>query len=461
MRLISYRGPNAAGGVSSTLTRIFEMAQPNQDPIDWWFLDDGALQRWDPNFHSALPKVKLDRTLIENHYRYCNNFLWPVLHDMPAYAIYNEYERQSYKNLNSVVSFGLRTPVEDSDSHFVNDYQFALVPLYLRGSKRTLLFWHIPWPVSVNPEHTHQLCEIASSLLHANSIGFHTEEYKTNFLKFVQTNLPNAKVHFHADTVTTPDRIGSGEQTTSVVVAPLGLDSLYWQNLAEDLPPPYSIDSWISKNSNNLPYILSVDRCDYTKGVLERLSAIDEFCSSYPQFRGQVRFLQVGSKSRSGLSEFDQYWRSCQQLSQAINSRWSSGSWCPIEWIHEPLNALELASIYKHAAAMIVSPVRDGLNLTAKEFIACQTENPGVLALSSNAGVYTEIGEHCIPIEVNDRAAFAASIARCLRVGRADRYRRMIALNARVRSNSLADWWTSFLELSAGADGDIPTKVCG
>ncbi len=435
MRILSYRGPSAPGGVSSALTQVFEQYEPSED---WWFVRDDALH-WKQGRLDEI-SYPLDADIRRKHYRYCNNFLWPVLHDLPQYAHYADEERQSYKTFNAAIAFRLKGKEKvNHDSCFVNDYQFALIPNLLKHSVDTFVFWHIPWPKNVLPEHAHAMAELAAGLLHARVVGFHTSEYLENFFHFVEEYLPHFDVHPRERTITVPEQVTRGSHKTRFLVAPLGINAARWYDMAR-LGSLTQESPW----PRGLPCVLSIDRADYTKGVRERIDAIDCFFSKHSEWQGKVSFLQLGTRSRQGLQEFDRYWNECQHLCAALNSRLGSKNWQPLVWTETPRSAAELASMYRRAAVMLVSPLRDGLNLTAKEYVACQNSHPGVLALSQGAGVWTELGRDCVPIEPNDPTAFAQSIVECLRMDESEKLRRAQSLRERLSSNSLSTWWQTF-----------------
>lgn len=460
MQILSYRGPSAPGGVASAVTQIFEQENSSSE---WWFIEGESLicksaQGEDTNY-------VLETTLIENHYRYCNNFLWPVLHDLPEFAHYTEEERLSYKAFNSGIAFRLRSVEKDSRSGiFVNDYQFALMPNLLKHSLDCFVFWHIPWPKFVRPEHIEAMTEVATGLLHAKVVGFHTDEYRENFFRFVHHHMPQFKVLNSDHTINFFDKSTYRTHSTKFVSAPLGIDSDRWSCLAnlrslrQEIPTPPGI-----------PMILSVDRTDYTKGVAERFDAIDRFFEKFPEWQQKVSFLQLGTRSRQGLPEFDRYWQICHERFTALNSTRAVGGWQPLVWTDVPRTGGELANLYSKASVMLVSPIRDGLNLTAKEYVACQKVRPGVLGLSRGAGAFHELGRGCVELDPLDPDAFACSIARCLTMSESEKYTRTQIMKESLVSNSLARWWETFeqhcrLTQAKGIlerqGGSIPERAC-
>lgn len=437
MRMLSYRGPCAAGGVSSSLTQIFDYQRSDDE---WWFIHDDSLHL--RNKFEQEVGFSLDAELVSKHYRYCNNYLWPLLHDLPEFATYSENERSAYHDFNAIVSFLLKARCKAGfEDCFVNDYQFAITPKLLSSHSNSYVFWHVPWPGDVPVEHVEALIEVALGLLGARVIGFHTDVYLKNFFRFVACHLPSYRVNYRDKSIASTNK-GIVRQT-QFVVAPLGIDADRWNSL-----------SWSDKSdhativgANSLPYVLSVDRVDYTKGIIQRLEAINCFFDMFPQWREKVTFVQLGTRSRPGLVPFDRYWEACRERYLKINQSFSSKDWKPIIWTDAPRTAEQVASLYSNANVMLVSPLRDGLNLTAKEFVACQKSKPGVLALSDGAGVWSEIGGDCVDIKPDDTADFAYAISKSLQMDRGERSRRMKRMKQAVSQNTLASWWSSFDEV--------------
>lgn len=417
MQIVSYRGPAQPGGVSNALTQIDNLQNQQSN---WFYMVEHELWRKKNNQKSHV--YSFDKLIQKNHYNYCNNFLWPIMHDMPELAKYSLVERLHYKVFNSSLALNLnRADYLKNEAFFINDYQLALAPKFLKANQNSYIFWHIPWPNHVLPQHVDALSEIAEALLIAKAIGFHTEEYRDNFERFIRQYLPSIQIK------------------SKILVAPLGIDSRIWRTHASN--------NFQLQETGGLPYVLSVDRVDYTKGVRERLTAIEYFFKTYPEWIEKVVFVQQCSRSRPGLSEFDKYWNECRNIYQSVNSTYAKNNWRPILWTDNPSSQEELASSYANASMMLVNPIRDGLNLTAKEFIASQQSTPGVLALSNGAGVWSELGRHCLSIKPKDPHSFAHNILYGLKISAEEKKRRHRFLKNCIAANPLSMWWQKFVEL--------------
>ncbi|MBA3858348.1 MAG: hypothetical protein C0507_15695 [Cyanobacteria bacterium PR.3.49] len=436
MNILSYRGPSTPGGVSATLSRIIDQSANGQQ---WWYLHGAQLRKKAGKLTSTEEVCQIPFKIIEGHYRYCNEFLWPLMHELPQYATFTESDRSMYKQLNmsyalNVLDVGQSGPRRKA---FVNDYQLALCPQFLsNGTQGAVnLFWHIPWPKTVQENFLPYIAEIAKGLLSSDKVGFHIEEYVVNFLLFIDRHLKDCKVDFQSSEVTSPNG-----NVTQVVFHPLGLDSDFWLSKSRE-ESSICLDLNIRSIAKK-PFVLSVDRADYTKGIFQRLQAIDHFFSHNPDKIGKITFIQVCQKTRAGLSAYDEYWNNCRFLYESINKRWQSPEWQPIVWIDTPVSPNVLAWLYKRAEVMLVSPVYDGLNLTAKEFALCSKS--GVLILSARAGAWNELQEHVLTLRNLRPETISEQLCYALSMSREARFNRMIALKEAVLSNSLANWWHNF-----------------
>ncbi|CAN5518215.1 alpha,alpha-trehalose-phosphate synthase (UDP-forming) [soil metagenome] len=470
MDVVSYRGPGAAGGVSSGLETAWRGQQTAE--VSWWFLGEDALKFLTPSkIHSEFV-TQLNDPVVKGHYAYCNEFIWPLMHDLPEYASYNPENRKHYKRFNTTFAQYINFERATKKRYFVQDYQLALLPrlLGLQGG-RSNIFWHIPWPKNVNEEHVEAISDIARGMLSAESIGFHTNEYAQNFLAFVRQNLSefsiNAKDQMIYKTQTgmahrEMEMASGGElspyvmrsfmhsvaaisASTKLVVQPLGIDNERWNELAKTGTAP--LDRVGVKPGEK--FVLSVDRADYTKAVLDRLKIIDLLMEQNESLRGQVSFVQICGRSRAGVEVFDKYWDDCRSLAESINERWQKDGWTPIRWVEQGLSAAELAPLYAVADVMLVNPVRDGLNLTAKEFVACRSGDPGVLLLSPGAGAWHEIGQHALAADPTQHQATADAIVRALSMSREEKFERTLMMRRKIELNPLTMWWKQFVHASS------------
>ncbi len=466
MDIVSYRGPGAAGGVSTGLDTA-RRSQKHPD-ASWWFLFDKSLSTIRHDSSETKFVTQIADTIVDGHYHFCNEFLWPIMHDLPEHATYRLDDYSHYCKFNRLFGDYINFEQRHKKRFFVNDYQLALMPAHLKkAGNHSVAFWHIPWPKNVNEEYKPVIADIAAGLLAADSVGFHTDEYADNFNAFVAENMPQYVVntqsrfvrkrqiahepHFSdyerslSDSyILRPYRYPQAVSTysgTQVIVHPLGIDAAEWSQLAashdEDAIPE------VLQHLSGQRIILSVDRADYTKAVHERMRIVDRFLEEHPIYQNRISFVQICGRSRAGIGAFDQYWDRCQELARTVNERWRTENWAPIVWLEKPVAPRELSHLYRHATAMLVNPVRDGLNLTAKEFIACQKTNPGVLMLSPGAGAWQELGEYSLPADPLKAHETCDSIAQALAMPMVERKMRYQLLQNRLDRNPMQSWWRS------------------
>ena len=460
MHIISYRGPGMGGGVSPSLSRLEASANGNSS---WWFIgaDGEVCARFGGNGEEKIGQ--LSKEIVDGHYRYCNEFLWPIMHDLSEYATYSQEHRTSYEKFNRILARKI-SRYTSAINFFVQDYQLALMPLQLKRlcNADTAVFWHIPWPKSVPEQYLEPIIDLTKSMLSAQYVGFHTTEYAENFLNFVEQHIPGFK--------TFPDQLTITRETaktympyihpffegkievypaksrgqTQVVVAPLGLDVSYWQNLSADRSQANPLSGLLKTD-----YVLSVDRADYTKGVIPRLKSIAHFFDFHPELKGKITFAQICGKSRMNIEAFAKYYWQTRSLVNSVNAQHGTDDWQPVVDVPGPLNSAELAALYRDASVMLVNPVRDGLNLTAKEFVACQSSNPGALALSPNAGVFDELGPWSVKVNPKAPVEMSASIYHALMMPEEERAACVRRMNNRLHANPLNLWVDTFTELLA------------
>ena len=338
MNILSYRGPSSAGGVSGALSRLVAQTGAQR----WWYLDGQHLSsRW--NLQSTAQQLhQFSPGIVAGHYRYCNNFLWPILHDLPEFASFNALDKMHYKQFNLIFANNLlkANHTKRRLTCHINDYQMALTAKFIEASsgyRDTSIFWHIPWPKNVTPDYVDLIVEIADGLLSSRQIGFHVTEYATNFLTFVKNNMPDYEVDVSEKRII---HLQNKRRITRIVAMPLGLDFDYWSNQSQTSNELVDLSSMVSGQ-----FVLSVDRMDYTKGVLHRIDAIDQFFATHGTWKSKICFLQVCQRSRPGLPAFDDYWQRCLTRAKEVNSRWQNENWRPIVWVENPLPPETLAQL--------------------------------------------------------------------------------------------------------------------
>lgn len=422
MHIVSYRGPSEAGGVS----KLLQQGLKGERQPKWWHINRNFLQVRESDKFKR--KTSIPAEIIDGHYNYANEFLWPLMHERFDLVRYDKSAHDSYVALNLAVAGNLLNELEAADQVFTNDYQFAILPLFLNNRPtKNIHFWHIPWPTTCLQSMAEPLIQIADGLLHNQKVGFHTTQYVQNFCNFVEEFMPAAKVHYTGESAYIKTKAGF----TELIVNPAQIEYHRWNRLgrrSEAAQP-------------EVPYILSVDRADYSKGVLERLEAIRIFFQTRPEQREKIQFVFICQQTRKGIDSFDNYWSECIRLYESISEQFRTDCWAPIKWIQEPLAMEDLASWYAHAKAMLINPRVDGLNLTAKEFVAATTNPEAALLLTRGTGAWVELKEHAITIDGHQAKEIAEALFTLIETRDENHRMQLRELKRILRKNTLESWW--------------------
>jgi len=316
------------------------------------------------------------------------------------------------------------------------------------------------------------LIDIAKSILSAEFIGFHTQEYCANFFRFVSKHINGVSVSIRDRVVIrepkshavnpqhslfslpNAERTSVDDLTTRVISAPLGLDVDHWRSLAKTQSKTVLHPALI-----NTDFVLSVDRADYTKGVIPRMESIHHFFNDHPEMIGKITFAQLCTQTRPGLEAFDNYWNDIQRMAREINNKYKSADWQPILNLKGPLNGQDLSVLYNQASVMLVNPLRDGLNLTAKEYVACQSGNPGALVLSPHAGAYEELGQWTTTADPYNTRGMGQAVFDALHLSNSEKRSRMKNMTDVLKANTISSWCDQFKFLLEPQTGDVKTAA--
>jgi trehalose 6-phosphate synthase/phosphatase len=435
LKVVSYRGPGESGGVSTSLGPVVKRLGTKIN----WFAVSGMPTVSSAQFDFHTPEIP--HALLDKHHRISAGYLWPLLHGMPEKTSFDPENWKAFRQVNEIVASECLDVSSQSfpTLYWLHDYEIALVAPLVAVHAGIILthFWHVPWPspdvISASPIAR----ELVDALLCNKVLGFHTAEYATNFLNTVQELFPNAIV----DTLRMEVRRRRAQ--TRVVVMPLGIDFDLWQRLAKSARPLAEALSVKHGLANQI--VLGVDRLDYSKGVLEKLNGLEEFLTQNPQWLRRINYVQIGQKPQSVHEEYAVYARAVSEKIAQINEKFGTPEWQPILYIEKHLDQEELAGWYQAADVLAVNPVRDGLNLIAKEFVACRLDEQGVLLLSQKAGCAAELTQGAIAIDPNSPGEFAKGLALALNMEAEEKRRRMSAMRRVVGWNRLHDWALGFL----------------
>ncbi len=446
MNVVSLKGPGSDGGISTALEHLYKSGGRNQS---WWYLAQDQIRCQTKSAVRHITSENIPAQICDAHYQFCHGCIWPIMHSRPEQACYKEEDFFLYKRLNAIFASQIER-LQSHDAYFVQNYELALVPKLLkRSGRQSVIFWPTPWPESIPAQYSAPILEIAESLLAAKIIAFNTKADADNFNKFIDQQLPYIE----------SSRSFGG--IAEVIVAPMGIDIEQWKSQSRLLSGQH-----ISIDLPRCPYVLSIDRGDQSSGVELRLKAIDLLFTRYPQLKEQFTFVQIYGRTSPGIKANDTYWKELQEASAAINSKHATAEWKPLISLPQTLSTIELTALFSQASVLLVTAKHDGLNLSAKEFIACQApENPGIVVLSDQSSVAEDDGfaRSAITFKTqnlsDDHAAEHDAIEaildatlRGLRMSTAEKLRRVKMLTRQLEKTDLQQWCHQFA--SALNNGD-------
>ncbi|HEY9717442.1 MAG TPA: trehalose-6-phosphate synthase [Trichormus sp.] len=453
LKVVSYRGPGESGGVPTSLEPVVTRLGTK---IHWFALSGVPTDPENQPAGFAFYNPQVPATLIERHQKIATGHLWPLLHGMPEKATFDFENWKSFRQLNEVLASEVLSVSSQSFPTLVwlHDYQLSLVAPLLSMQAGVLLcqFWHVPWPAPQVFSQSPIAKELIDALLCNRVLGFHTTEYATNFLNTVQELVPNAQVDM------LKMEVRRRRQTTKIVVMPLGIDFGLWQRLAKAARPVAEAISVKYRLANQI--VLGVDRLDYTKGVLEKLDGIDAFLENSPSWQRRMHYVQLAQEPQSTDPAFQNYVEKVKQRVAAINTKYGKDGWEPIIFIPGHIEQSELAAWYQAADVLAVNPIRDGLNLIAKEYVASRQDEQGALVLSRNAGCAAELAQGALVINPHDPKEFANALQQALTMEVEEKRRRMTSMRRVVGWNQLHDWALGFLRHSLGGkNSNVPMNT--
>ena len=386
------------------------------------------------NYHP----VFLSQSDIDNYYSgFCNNTIWPLFHYFTQYTVYNKTSWNSYKRVNEIFCKVALNVLEPDDIVWIHDYHLMLLPQLIREKFPDItigFFLHIPFPSFEVFRLLPWRKEILEGLLGSDLIGFHTYDYTRHFL----SSLRNRLGYEHSF-----GQILVGDRMVKVDSFPMGIDYGRFANAVNEPEVKKEIEK-IRKKVGDRKIILSIDRLDYTKGILQRLYSFDNFLEKYPKYKEKVILILVAVPSRTKVEHYRQLKKDMDELIGRINGKYGTIGWIPIWYIYNFLDFHALTSLYSISDVGLVTPVRDGMNLIAKEFIATKIDGKGMLILSEMAGAAKELSESII-VNPNNMERVADSIYKAITMHPEEQIKRNRTMQSRLRRYNVEKWADDFI----------------
>jgi len=394
--------------------------------------------------------IDLEEQDIEEYYNgYANKTLWPLFHYRIDLAQFERSYGAGYARVNARFADALMPLLEPDDLIWVQDYH--LIPLGRelreRGAKNAIgFFLHTPWParelVVTLPRHR----QLVEALFHYDVVGFHTDDWKNAFISYV--------LHEANGISLSNGQLRAFGRAVRPMAFPIGVDAKAFVKLTKSEAAQESHARMIESKAGR-KMVLGVDRLDYSKGIEERFLAFERLLEEKPELQRNIFMLQIGTETRSDVEAYQDMMRRLDMASGRINGRYAEMDWIPIRNVHRMHSREELAGIYRAADVMLVTPLRDGMNLVAKEFIAAQDESdPGVLILSRFAGAAQQMKEALIvnPFSQED---VADAMKRALAMPLDERKQRWRVLMDGVMKDDVVAWRDSFVQSMEAARGGV------
>jgi trehalose 6-phosphate synthase/phosphatase len=369
---------------------------------------------------------------------YSNRVLWPLCHYLLDRMPRHHKDWEAYTKVNERFAELIARHYQPGDTVWVHDYQLMLVPGLLRErlpEARIGYFHHIPFPSSEIFRTLPHREELLHGLLGADVVGFHTPGYVHHFSSTLLRVL---------GLETEMDHVTHGGRTVRLGSFPMGIDAAAFEGLAEDGGVLEEVRV-LKERSAGQRLLVGIDRLDYTKGIPRRMLAVQRLLEREPSLRGRLRLIQVAVPSRTQVEDYATYRDTVDELVGRINGLYGTVHNVPIHYLYRSFNERQLVGLYRAADVMLVTPIRDGMNLVAKEFCAARPDEDGVLILSEFAGAATELRE-AVMVNPYDVEAMADAIEQALEMPQEERRGRMRALRAQVKSRDVHWWVGDFLD---------------
>lgn len=440
---------SASGGLVSAISSYLQAtAHEGQsfDAVLWAGVPGCTAKVWQrvkqkiqQNGYTYLP-VFTERRLYDRYYNgFCNSLLWPLFHYFPSYAEFRASDYEAYMEVNRQFHMCLAEQLEDQDTVWIHDYHLLPLAGMLRRSHPNLtigFFLHIPFPpydiFKMLPWPWQQ--SILDGLCGSNLLGFHTIHYANNFIQCAQTALGAESRGRHLMVNGRIIRVG---------VFPISIDykkfnNSYTQDPVERLRRSYR------QQIGDRKIIFSVDRLDYTKGVMNRLKAYERFLATNPEYEGKVVFVMVIVPSRDTISKYDERKKMINEFAGYLNGKFGGLQWQPLLYNYNSISFEELCALYTVCNLALITPLRDGMNLVAKEFVASRRDKKGVLILSEMAGASEELVDALL-INPNDQAEISRAIKTALEMPDDEQEIRMTHMQKRIQQYDVQHWAADFM----------------
>jgi trehalose 6-phosphate synthase/phosphatase len=433
----------SAGGLATGLNSLDDSY--NKLWIGWPGVDveDAAERdeiRTDLAKRSLAPVFLTEREIDLYYEGFSNKSIWPHFHYFTEYTNYNDEMWEAYQEVNYKFFQETEKHIREDDMVWVHDYQLMLLPALIREKFPKVsigFFLHIPFPSYEVFRILPWREEILNGILGSDQIGFHTFGYMRHFLSAAYRIAGYEQKY---------GRLYIGDREVNVDVFPMGINYNKYAYPDVDAQSDQSSGE-IRRLHASRKIILSVDRLDYTKGIPNRVRAFRQFIQNHPEYIGKVNLIMIVVPSRANVDQYQSLKQEVDVLVSQINSEYGTFDWMPVHYYYRSLNFAALTTLYKEADIALITPLRDGMNLVAKEYIAAKEESKtGVLILSEMAGAVHELNDGAITVNPQSNKDIQAALLEALEMDEAEQRRRMEIMQEKLKTYDVKYWAATFIK---------------
>lgn len=441
----------SVGGLSTGLASYLRQANAGAaNRLDYFWLGwpgsevspehEAAVRKFGAEQFKCAPVFLPEASMERFYHGFCNKTIWPLFHYFPSLTQFDEENWQEYRNVNRIFGEAVVAMLQPNDLVWVHDYHLMLLPKLIREKFPEMpigFFLHIPFPsheiFRLMPRPWRE--ELIEGVLGSSLVGFHTHDYTRDFLT---ATLRTCGYEHQLGNLTVKDR------AVKVDTFPMGVDFERFARAAE-LPETEARVTELREKCAGTKVVFSVDRLDYTKGLIHRLRGYEYFLQNYPQWHGKIVFIVSVAPSRIGVESYQAMKLELEQTVGRITGTYGTVHWNPLIYQFRNLSFEEIVAFYRACDVAVITPVRDGMNLVAKEFVASRPDRKGVLILSEIAGAAKEMGEALIinPVHAGE---FARALDQALTMPELEQMQRNEILQDRLRRYDVNRWADEFVE---------------
>jgi len=396
------------------------------------------------NQQCLIPVYLTDQETQNFYNGFANEILWPLFHDLQSRCNFQPQYWHCYRDVNEKFALAADSIASDNDVVWVHDYHLMLLAEAFRevsiATPRMAYFHHIPFPALNIFQKLPWRAQILRALLQFDLVLFQTAADAANFVECVMSCL---KDEAHVEALRDYHLLTYADRDTVATSLPISID---FESLTHDAADPAvsRLAETLKGQAAGNRLVLGLDRLDYTKGVGYRLQAYQHLLRTSPEFHGKVSFWQITIPSRESIPQYKRLKEELETLVTAINDEFGTRDWTPVTYMYRHLARTELLACYCAAEVAMVTPVKDGMNLVAKEYCAARNDNGGVLILSEFAGSASELGDGALLVNPYDVEGMAFALRQAFAMPAADRAMRMVRMRSRIRVCNVYDWYANF-----------------